>query len=191
MGQLRTQLVSGCINPAHSFYLLSAQIIARSWNLKILESARCCSHEKQKVLDKDHNCYKLCSFLSVTPTKPIIIAKRLSARHIIRHYDLIQRFYVCTCMYVCQSRSGMQFSTDVLYQPCSIRRMRISVTLWFYRRPLPPSAHTPDAHKATHSTWQASCIHVYAFIQSTSFTYSTRRAFPFCESFRYKNVGTT
>ena len=47
----------------------------------------------------------LCSYVAVTLQSTIkeqIIAERLSARHIIRHYDLIQRFYVC--MYV---TSGM------------------------------------------------------------------------------------
>ena len=55
-----------------------------------------------------------------------VIAERLSARHIIRQYDLIERIYVCMC--VCQSHSGMQYSMDILYllqQPRSIWRMRI------------------------------------------------------------------
>ena len=84
------------------------------------------------------------------------------------------------CMFVCQSRSGMQFSTDVLYQPRSIRRMHMSVTLWTSFTYFP----TLHAHKATHSTLQASCIYNITFLfNRRSLPTSHGEHFPFAKHF--------
>ena len=71
-----------------------------------------------------------------------IIAERLSARHIIRHYDVIQRFYLC--MYVSHAlecnflrTSFTYFSNHVPYDACAQGYPDLASTVYLDQRPLP------------------------------------------------------